>query len=224
MRTSQAAARRARHIRLVTLWSGLVTAVAVLVTALLLALPRAHRADPVAARPGPEGVPVPVGRPLADPGTTADGRAVDGIACQTGEQVAYHVHVHLAVVVDGRPRPIPAGIGIAAPRQVQTTARGAFVDGGSCFYWLHTHAADGIIHVESPSPRTYTLGDFFDIWRQPLSGSQVGPVRGRVTVFVDGHQRRLDPRAIALTAHREIQLDVGTPAPRPKRISFPSGL
>jgi hypothetical protein len=30
------------------------------------------------------------------------------------------------------------------------------------FTWLHTHAADDIIHTESPVNRTYTLGEFFD--------------------------------------------------------------
>ena len=29
--------------------------------------------------------------------------------------------------------------------------------------WLHTHAADGIVHIESPVDRTYTLGNFFDV-------------------------------------------------------------
>ena len=40
----------------------------------------------------------------------------------------------------------------------------AFVVGGSCFAWLHTHAADGVVHIESPTKRTYTLGNFFDVW------------------------------------------------------------
>jgi len=50
--------------------------------------------------------------------------------------------------------------------------------------WLHTHAADGIIHTESPVERTYTLGDFFDIWGQPLGRHQVGrhPIRRLRTV------------------------------------------
>ncbi len=35
---------------------------------------------------------------------------------------------------------------------------------GGCFYWLHTHTEDGIIHIESPVQRTFTLGHFFAIW------------------------------------------------------------
>jgi hypothetical protein len=34
------------------------------------------------------------------------------------------------------------------------------VAGGSCFMWLHTHAADGIVHIESPVTRTFTLVAF----------------------------------------------------------------
>jgi hypothetical protein len=41
-----------------------------------------------------------------------------------------------------------------------------------------THANDGIIHIESPVQRTYTLGQFFDVWQQPLSPTRVGPAPG----------------------------------------------
>ncbi len=84
------------------------------------------------------------------------------------------MHAHLTIFVNGSPRQVPAGIGIPGA-QAQNTAQGAFVSSGSCFYWLHTHAADGIIPIESPVQRTYTLGGFFDEWRQPLARRQVGP-------------------------------------------------
>ena len=47
----------------------------------------------------------------------------------------------------------------------------------ACFYWMHVHAQDGIIHIESPTPKTYELGQFFDIWGLPLSSTQIGPTR-----------------------------------------------
>jgi hypothetical protein len=204
---------------------GVILAVAAaLIGALLFGIRSARPATPQAAAGGPEGVPVPAGAPLAAVGTTAGGAPVAAVGCQSGEQVAYHIHTHLAVFVDGHPRQIPAGIGIAAPRQVQTTPTGEFVDSGSCLYWLHTHAADGIIHVESPTQATYTLGQFFAIWQQPLGPNQVGPLHGPVTVFVDSQRQAIDPRAITLTAHRVIQLDVGTPSPAPQSVSFPPGL
>jgi hypothetical protein len=148
---------------------------------------------------------------------------VDGIRCQASEQVLFHVHSHLAIVDNGRPVTVPEGIGIAAPQQVEKTGEGPFVVGGACSYWLHTHARDGIIHIESPVERPYTLGQFFDLWQQPLGRGQVAGARGRVTAFVDGRRFRGDPRTIALGAHRVIQLDVGRRVP-PAAFSFPAGL
>ena len=95
---------------------------------------------------------------------------------------------------------------------------------GTCFYWLHTHAADGIIHIESPVHRTYTLGNFFDEWGQPLSTSQVGPASGHVVAIYNGQVYQGNPRDIPLTAHAQIQLEVGTPLVAPEQITFPSGL
>ena len=43
----------------------------------------------------------------------------------------------------------------------QATQRGLFFTAHTCMYWLHTRAADGLIEVESPVPRQFTLGDFF---------------------------------------------------------------
>jgi hypothetical protein len=90
--------------------------------------------------------------------------------------------------------------------------------------WLHTHSADGIIHTESPIKRTYTLGDFFDIWGQPLGRHRVGPARGVVTVVFDGKLFTGNPRQVPLLPHAQIQLEVGKPLIAPERIAFPPGL
>ena len=170
---------------------------------------------------GPEGVPIPHSAPLlARNSSSSTGTAVDGIHCNAGEKLVYHVHTHLTVFVNGSPRQIPYGIGIVPPRQVDQTAQGPFVVSGTCFYWLHTHAADGIIHIESPSVRTYTLGDFFDVWRETLSRNQVGPAKGKVTAFFNGQVYTGDPRDIPLGSHFQIQLDVGTPLIAPEKVSF----
>ena len=121
-------------------------------------------------------------------------------------------------------RQVPAAIGIAPPYEVARTPRGPFVAGASCFMWLHTHAADGIIHTESPIRRTYTLGDFFDIWGQRLDREHVGPAHGPVTALFNGHVFTGSPRTIPLLAHANIQLDVGRPLIAPEQISFPRGL
>src|SRR5262249_33707738 len=178
---------------------------------------------PSAGPTGPEGVPVPGAAPLTGTSTKATGQAVDGISCQTNEQTIFHIHAHLTVFVNGTARQIPAGIGIPGA-QAQKTAQGSFIGSGTCFYWLHTHAADGIIHIESPVHRTYTLGNFFDEWGQPLSTSQVGPAHGHVTVIYNGKVYKGDPRNVPLTAHAQIQLEVGKPLVAPVSISFPNGL
>ena len=176
-----------------------------------------------AALAGPEQVEVPKGSPLAAVDTARYPATIDGISCQTSEQVVYHIHAHLTIFVNGQPRQVPYGVGIGPPLQYNTT-NGTFVNGGSCFYWLHTHAADGILHIESPTQTTYTLGQFFDVWGQPLKAGQVGPAVGTMKAYVDGKPYTGDPRAITLGAHSQIQLDIGTPAPAPTSISFPSGL
>jgi len=173
---------------------------------------------------GPEGVPIPQERTLASPRLLEAGQRIDGITCGAGEQVLFHIHAHLTIFVHGVPRQVPAGVGIAPPEEVERTGSGAFIANATCFMWLHTHSADGIIHTESPIKRTYTLGDFFDIWGQPLSRHRLGPARGVVTVVFDGKLFTGNPRQVPLLPHAQIQLEVGKPLIAPERIAFPPGL
>jgi hypothetical protein len=59
----------------------------------------------------------------------------EAVGCSQMEQLAYHVHAHLAIFIEGQPVTVPANIGIHA----------------TCIAWLHTHATDGVIHVEAPA-------------------------------------------------------------------------
>ncbi len=185
--------------------------------------------QPPAGTPGPETIPVPSGPKLATLLNAATGQNVDGIQCQTNEQLVLHVHTHLTIFVDGKAQVIPYGIGIPGFQAVQT-AGGPFVQTGSCFYWLHVHANDGIIHIESPSTtESFTLGQFFDEWGIPLSKTQVGPATGAVTVFFTspGKKAQLytgNPRDIPLGDHYQIQFDVGTPIVAPVQITNWGGL
>ena len=179
------------------------------------------RSPPPAGALGPEGVPLPDARVLAVAGA---GRGpVDGIQCLGNEQLAFHIHAHLTVFDHGAARSIPYGVGIEGP-QTMSTPEGIFVGGGRCFYWLHTHAADGIVHIESPVVRTFTLGNFFDVWGQKLGPDRVGPASGHVTAIYNGRLFEGNPRQIPLTAHAQIQLDVGRPLVAPLSIAFPAGL
>lgn len=146
---------------------------------------------------------------LAPTGPTDEGDTVNGVKCETSERLAYHIHAHLSVYVDGTPRSIPADVGIFD---------------NSCIYWLHTHDDTGIVHIESPDERVYTVGDFFAVWHQPLSNDQVGPAKGPVTAWVDGKRYKGDVAEIPMELHSVIQLDVGGNGPPPQEYHFPDGL
>ena len=131
--------------------------------------------------------------------------------CAPVEQLAYHIHAHLQVYVNGQPRALPGAIGLIGP-VAQSTQFGPFYGAVRCYYWLHTHTYDGVIHIESPTPRIYTLGNFFDEWHQPLGPNQVAGDQGKVTAFINGRSWTRDPRQIPLEPHAVVQLDVGLPA------------
>ena len=231
-RAWRAALARAERRRRALRWTAVVVALAALAGG-IVAAGAGRRATAGAARrphhdsapsaltgpPGPEAIVLETGTPLAPAATAAKGEPVDGIRCDASEHVAYHVHTHLAVYANGRLRPLPAGIGIVTPLAQQTTD-GPFYTATRCYYWLHVHAQDGIIHIESPDVRTYTLGEFFAIWQQPLSATQVGPAVGAVAAFVDGRPYPGDPADIELGSREDIQLDVGNAQVPPRRVDW----
>ena len=131
--------------------------------------------------------------------------AIDGFRCDRMEGNAFHIHQHVAILDHGSPVPIPSDVGRPASAE--------------CLYWIHTHTADGIVHIESPAVRTFTLGNFFDVWGQPLSRRQVGPISvppGALKIFVDGSAYTGDPRAIEMTQHADIVIEIGPPYTPPK--------
>jgi hypothetical protein len=81
----------------------------------------------------------------------AFGQPVDHIQCSfVGGSLAFFA-LYFSVSLDGKSHVGPGGIGIDMEKQ--------------CFYWVHTHAADGVVHVLAPAGAKMTLGTFFDIWR-----------------------------------------------------------
>ncbi len=150
-----------------------------------------------------------LGTPSFPDGDTArggHGQPVVGIGCQAMEGAVLHIHSHLALFVAGKQRAIPPHVGIV----------------GQCLYWVHTHDAEGIIHMESPKYRAFTLGDFFHIWGQPLGIKTVATFKGPVSIYVNGARYKGDPNAIPLSTHQQIVLEIGKTVSPPNYI-FPSG-
>jgi hypothetical protein len=133
------------------------------------------------------------------------------------EGTAVHIHQHLDLYVDGRKVPVPALIGI---------------DPAVGFAPLHVHDSSGVIHVESPTVRSYTLGEFFAVWGVRFTPSCLGGYCAggdrRLRVYVDGAPYRGDPTAITLKPHQELVVAFGTaaqlPSPIPAAYRFPPGL
>jgi hypothetical protein len=135
---------------------------------------------------------------------SAGAPAIDGITCDRAEGSAFHIHQHLALFDHGTPVAIPSDVGRPLT--------------GECLYWLHTHSPDGLIHIESPKIRTFKLGEFFDIWGQPLGATRAAGAkfaRGQLHAFVNGRPYTGDPRKIELLEHTVVVLEAGPPYAKP---------
>jgi hypothetical protein len=98
------------------------------------------------------------------------------LACDPEMGQAYHIHPVLTILVRGEQVPIPNNVGIRE----------------NCMTVIHTHSSDGVIHVESPETRDFTLGDFFAVWEQPFSKDELMTHKvdagSRIRVTVDGQE------------------------------------
>jgi hypothetical protein len=132
---------------------------------------------------------------------------IDGVQCNSVEQLVFHNHVHLDIFINGQPFTIPSQIGILP---------------GKCFYWLHTHEDSGIIHIESPVARNYTLGQFLDIWKNTVSNNYPtftkntanGQSNNASIVYVNGNKINnpgINYNNVILNQHDEIAIVYGNP-------------
>lgn len=149
-------------------------------------------------------------------------QAVNGITCDTQEHTdptSVHFHAHLSILYQGTDVTIPDSIGIPHDK--------------SCIYWMHTHGADGVIHVEAPQAKakTFTLGEFFEIWEKPLSTTKVADFTlapdQKLIVYIDGKRQPdgFDPSTIKVTAHEQIVLEITPPVvDPPPSYTFQQGL
>jgi hypothetical protein len=135
----------------------------------------------------------------------ADGKPIAGIQCEHQEYGNFHIHAHLDIFTDGKVVAVPAMIGILPAQK--------------CLYWMHTHDDSGIVHIEAPKKRAFTLAQFFDLWKATGSGS---PQRKDAPkIYIDGKKvdKRLDQ--LELDDHMEIAVVYGRePASIPASYNF----
>jgi hypothetical protein len=188
----QEAARKARQQKIrnqqIRQWGIVGAGAAVLLLVLLLII---HAVTSNSTSPAPTGQTTYWQNP-------ATGQTVDGVKCQTSEQLAYHIHAYLKVYVDGSQIQVPGGIGIP----------------GQCIYWLHVHTNENnFIHIESPTNTNYSLKQFFDVGGETLSATDFmgkpvdsGHPLEAVVFDANGKQAQTFTGASAGSAAQNIQL------------------
>jgi hypothetical protein len=113
------------------------------------------------------------------------------VTCLPGghQNALTHIHANLSVVVDGEEQAVPANTGVSV----------------ACMAEIHTHTADGEIHVETPSrSANRTLTEFFAVWGESLeregydreimvNGESASPTYG----FTDGDRIEVSFTSVA---------------------------
>ncbi len=140
-----------------------------------------------------------------------------GLPPLTREGSALHIHEHIDISINSKTVAVPAGIGID---QIA-----GFISP------IHTHRANGIIHIESPTVQTFTLGQFFDVWGVRFTSQCIGNYctsnTDNLKIYVNGKQYKDNPRLLPLKEHEEIFITYGnattTPITVPSTYAFPQG-
>lgn len=112
--------------------------------------------------------------PPWQPETTRLSDRVSALGLPAVGNESYHQHALLKVVADGKDVPVPDKIG---------TYTGGMAS-------LHTHDADGLIHVEAGETYPFTLGQFMNVWGVKFTKDQLGGFKNTadktVQVYVNG--------------------------------------
>jgi hypothetical protein len=143
------------------------------------------------------------------PNGSGTGSPIDGVGCAANEN--YHIHAMVSIYREGTRLAVPAEIGL----------RG-------CDYELHTHDSTGVVHVETNAQKTFTFGQFFEVWGQSLGTSNVGGISGTVKFYVIENEQVKpytgNPADIELASHRELVIVIGTPPAALARHRWPKEL
>jgi hypothetical protein len=119
-----------------------------------------------------------------------------------------HIHQHIDISINGQTVEVPANMGI--------NQAAGFISP------VHTHDTTGVIHVESPTMQTFTLGQFFDVWgvrfKENCIGGYCADAAHVFKVYSNGQPVAGDPRLLPLASHQEIFLYYGDASGTPKTI------
>jgi hypothetical protein len=211
------AQRRTRTVRLGLIAGGLVVVALLLVLRFVVfndtkqASTAAIPSTPATSAAGRADAP-----PWAVPADASAAVAKAGLPMLGAEGTALHIHVHLDITVNGQKITVPALIGIDTSKQKISP--------------LHTHDTTGIVHVESPTQASFSLGQFFTEWQVALSSTGIGGLTAdgthQLKAYVNGQPYTGDPAAIIFKPHDEIALVYGTPDQQtnvPTTYQFPDG-
>lgn len=181
---------------------GIVALIAILIVAKSvrsqnnLAVPSQLSNPPVTTAVGRDTLP-----PWSAPTDAAAAMRAAGLPMLSREGTVEHIHAHLDVRINTQSVEVPAMIGI--------DRRGISP--------VHTHDSSGVIHIESPVKRAFTLGEFFTEWDVGLSADSIGGLRAgdgkTLRAFINGNPVTGNPAALPLNAHDEIVLIYGTAQP-----------
>lgn len=169
-----------------------------------------------------------------DTKTGGRGSAVDKIPCSPTEYLNdYHVHIYLGIVYKGRQIAVPDAIGMMHPGPEQN----GYITTAGCFYYIHTHDASGMVHIESPnnlppSSTVYTLQNVLDVWGMKFSHTSFGPFKGEIHVFVGNpaslgettvsHYAKFKSAGklgtIAIKSHEVVWIEIGKPVTKATKL------
>lgn len=197
-----AAQRRATRVRL-TIIGGIVGVIIVAAITFFVILANRGSSGTTAAKPAAPAI--PASTPTTTGAQSSLAPAVDNVLCNSTEQLIYHIHAHLSIYINSKMVPVSQYIGIT----------------NTCIYWLHTHDTSGVIHIESPTQKTYLLGNFLDLWQQQFSQLQYPTQLDQSTgwqAYVDGKPYTGSFRTIPLYAHTLITLAYKSPGIKPDTV------
>lgn len=133
-----------------------------------------------------------------------------GLLPLSREGTSLHIHEHVGISINGKTIKVPAEIGVNRISGFMSS--------------IHTHEQNGIVHIESPVMRTFTLGQFFDVWGVRFSADCIGGYcadkDSSVKVYVDGKKYDGNPRVIPLKERSNIFITYENNASTTQPVSY----